>query len=78
MAKHVCSLLMSVTDVALVSPCEHRAKMRPLPPPPPLPAASETAGKSTSNADISAIVKDGDSTADGGKSGTLHFYFLNL
>jgi hypothetical protein len=43
--------------------------MRPLPPPPPLPAALEASAKSNSVTDGSTLMKDADSTADGGKSG---------
>ncbi|XP_024365355.1 RNA-binding motif protein 25 isoform X3 [Physcomitrium patens] len=45
-----------------------RAKARPLPPPPPLATPVETSVKSSSVADGSTLLKDGDSTADGEKS----------
>ena len=44
----------------------------PLPPPPPLPSVSDTAGKSASMSDTPAKSRDGDSVADGGKTGNLN------
>eukprot|EP00250_Pteridium_aquilinum_P008813 c18228_g1_i1 orf=300-2774(-) len=53
----------------LASLLEERAKLMPLPPPPPLPTASDATCKSNSMSDTPAKSRDGDSVADGGKSG---------
>lgn len=53
----------------LASLLDERAKLMPLPPPPPLPSVTDTPCKSNSISDTPAKSRDGDSVADGGKSG---------